>query len=118
MSERRLRQQGEALAEADRRKNEFLAMLAHELRNPLQPIRTAIELLRSPATPADRRDWSYAVIERQVSQLVRLVDDLLDASRISSGKLVAAQGAGRSRHRARGRRRSRSARQPTRATSS
>lgn len=87
VSERRLRQQGEALAEADRRKNEFLAMLAHELRNPLQPIRMAIELMRSPATPPDRRDWSYVVIERQVSQLVRLVDDLLDASRITSGKL-------------------------------
>ncbi|MFO1397735.1 MAG: response regulator [Burkholderiales bacterium] len=87
VSERRLRQQGEALAEADRRKNEFLAMLAHELRNPLQPIRMAIELMRSPATPADRRDWAYVVIERQVSQLVRLVDDLLDASRITSGKL-------------------------------
>ncbi len=87
VSERRLRQQGEALAEADRRKNEFLAMLAHELRNPLQPIRMAIELMRSPATPSDRRDWSYVVIERQVSQLVRLVDDLLDASRITSGKL-------------------------------
>jgi len=87
VSERRLRQQGEALAEADRRKNEFLAMLAHELRNPLQPIRMAIELMRSPATPPDRRDWSYVVIERQVNQLVRLVDDLLDASRITSGKL-------------------------------
>ena len=58
VSERRLRQQGEALAEADRRKNEFLAMLAHELRNPLQPIRTAIELMRSPATPPDKREWS------------------------------------------------------------
>ena len=87
VSERRLRQQGEALAEADRRKNEFLAMLAHELRNPLQPIRMAIELMRSPATPPDKREWSYVVIERQVSQLVRLVDDLLDASRITSGKL-------------------------------
>lgn len=84
-SERRLRLQGEALADADRRKNEFLAMLAHELRNPLQPIRSAVELL---GTASSRQDWAREVIGRQVNQLVRLVDDLLDASRISSGKLA------------------------------
>jgi signal transduction histidine kinase len=87
-SESRLRQQGEALAEADRRKNEFLAMLAHELRNPLQPIRNAVELLRLPGTPPAQREWGREVIDRQVSQLVHLVDDLLDASRISSGKMA------------------------------
>ena len=86
--EHRLRLQGEALAEADRRKNEFLAMLAHELRNPLQPIRTAVELLRQAEGDARRRlQWARNVVDRQVNQLVRLVDDLLDASRISSGKL-------------------------------
>ncbi|MEO8137097.1 MAG: response regulator [Betaproteobacteria bacterium] len=88
VSEKRLRLQGEALAEADRRKNEFLAMLAHELRNPLQPIRTAIEVLRRPDTAQAQRDWGRDVIHRQVNQLVRLVDDLLDASRITSGKLT------------------------------
>ncbi len=86
-SEHRLRLQGEALAEADRRKNEFLAMLAHELRNPLQPIRTAVELLRQPKATPEQLQWARDVIDRQVDQLVRLVDDLLDASRISSGKL-------------------------------
>lgn len=88
ISERRLRLKGEELAEADRRKNEFLAMLAHELRNPLQPIRTAIELLRRPDTAPAQLDWGRDVIHRQVNQLVRLVDDLLDASRITSGKLT------------------------------
>ena len=87
VSEERLRQQSEALAEVDRRKNQFLAMLAHELRNPLQPIRTAVDIARAPlVSPADQH-WSRTVIERQVNLLCRLVEDLLDASRISSGKL-------------------------------
>jgi signal transduction histidine kinase len=86
-SEDQLRQQREALAEMDRHKNHFLAMLAHELRNPLQPIRTAIEIARSPKISPPDQDWSETVIERQVNLLCRLVDDLLDASRISSGKL-------------------------------
>jgi signal transduction histidine kinase len=86
-SENRLRLQSEALAEADRRKNEFLAMLAHELRNPLQPIRSAVELLRQTRATLEQLQWGRDVIDRQVNQLVRLVDDLLDASRISSGKL-------------------------------
>jgi signal transduction histidine kinase len=86
-SENRLRLQGEALAEADRRKNEFLAMLAHELRNPLQPIRSAVDLLRQTKATLEQLQWGRDVIDRQVNQLVRLVDDLLDASRISSGKL-------------------------------
>ena len=85
--EHRLRLTGEALAEADRRKTEFLAMLAHELRNPLQPIRSAVELLRKAAATPDQLAWSREVVDRQVNQLVRLVDDLLDASRISNGKL-------------------------------
>jgi signal transduction histidine kinase len=73
-----------ALQEADRRKDEFLAMLAHELRNPLAPIRTAVQLLRLKEVDqvqARARD----IIDRQVEHLVRLIDDLLDVSRISSG---------------------------------
>ena len=77
-----------ALAEADRRKNEFLAMLAHELRNPFQPIRNALELLRQPKTAPAERELAGEIIERQVNHLVRLVDDLLDMSRINSGKLA------------------------------
>jgi len=81
-----------ALAEADRRKNEFLAMLAHELRNPLQPIRNALELLRQPGAAPTERELAGEIIERQVSHLVRLVDDLLDMSRINSGKLALRKG--------------------------
>ena len=70
-----------------RRKDEFLAMLAHELRNPIAPIRYASERLRaSPPTP-ERLEWARDVIDRQVDQLTRLVDDLLDVSRISRGKV-------------------------------
>jgi len=85
--EQRLRIQGEALADADRRKTEFLAMLAHELRNPLQPIRASVEMLRQASASPEQAAWAREVIDRQVNHLVRLVDDLLDASRISSGKL-------------------------------
>jgi two-component system CheB/CheR fusion protein len=76
------------LQEADRRKDEFLALLAHELRNPLAPIRTGLELIRvSGDTPqAIRRVRS--MMERQVSHMVRLIDDLLDISRIASGKII------------------------------
>ena len=86
-NEARLRQQSEALSEADRRKNEFLAMLAHELRNPLQPISMALELVRQAQVDPDRMRFARDVIDRQVSQLARLIDDLMDASRITSGKL-------------------------------
>jgi signal transduction histidine kinase len=74
------------LREADRRKDEFLAMLAHELRNPLAPIRNALEVMRL-AEDAESRERARAVIERQANQLVRLIDDLLDVSRINQGKL-------------------------------
>jgi signal transduction histidine kinase len=87
-SEHHLRLQREALEEANRRKNQFLAMLAHELRNPLQPILTAMELGRQPEIAPTEMEWSRNVIERQFKLLVRLVDDLLDASRINSGKLA------------------------------
>ena len=76
----------QALREADRRKDEFIATLAHELRNPLAPIRTAVEILAARRPDADRA-WSRGVIERQVAHMARLVDDLLDVSRISSGKI-------------------------------
>jgi signal transduction histidine kinase/ActR/RegA family two-component response regulator len=73
------------LRDANRRKDEFLAMLGHELRNPLAPIRTAVELLRLRGAPEIERE--RASIERQVNHLVQLVDDLLDVSRITRGKL-------------------------------
>lgn len=73
-----------ALKEADRRKNEFLAMLAHELRNPLAPIQNALRIIRSSEGGATT---ASEMMERQVGQLVRLVDDLLDVSRITRGKI-------------------------------
>jgi PAS domain S-box-containing protein len=78
----------QALREADRRKDEFLAMLAHELRNPLAPIRNAVEVmgLLAPADANLRR--ARDMIERQVLHLTRLVDDLLDVSRVTRGKIV------------------------------
>ena len=77
----------EALREADRRKDEFLATLAHELRNPLAPIRSAVEVLRLKAPLAPELQAAQGMIERQVHHLVRLVDDLLDLSRITHGRL-------------------------------
>jgi signal transduction histidine kinase/ActR/RegA family two-component response regulator len=77
-----------ALRLSDRRKDEFLAMLAHELRNPLAPIRTASELLPRIVPPGDSRVRSaLAIVTRQVTQLSRLVDDLLDVSRITLGRI-------------------------------
>lgn len=75
------------LRDADRRKDEFLATLAHELRNPLAPLRTGIELLRMPAIPAPAVARTLQIMDRQLTQLVRLVDDLLDVSRITLDKL-------------------------------
>jgi len=73
------------MSEMDRRKNEFLAMLAHELRNPLAPIRNALQIIR--ITAGDDVSDAAELMERQISQLVRLVDDLLDVSRITTGKI-------------------------------
>ncbi len=73
--------------EADRRKEEFLAILAHELRNPLAPIRNALEIMRLPGTDAPTTAWARDMMERQVHHLVRLVDDLLDLSRVLRGKI-------------------------------
>jgi PAS domain S-box-containing protein len=77
----------EALKEADQRKDAFLAILAHELRNPLAPIRTGLELLKLGGGAPDALDRIRPVLERQIAQMVRLIDDLLDVSRITSGKI-------------------------------
>lgn len=86
-AERALRRNEEQLLEADRRKDEFIAMLAHELRNPLAPVRTGLEFIRvagnTPASIARVR----GAMERQISHMVRLIDDLLDVSRITSGRI-------------------------------
>ena len=77
-----------ALEESERKMNEFLAMLGHELRNPLAPIRNALDLMRIQANGDSRLEWARSVIDRQLTQLTRLVDDLLDVGRISSGKIA------------------------------
>jgi signal transduction histidine kinase/DNA-binding response OmpR family regulator len=82
------REAEEKLLEQSRRKDEFLAMLSHELRNPLAPIRNAVELLRRIA-PADQRlTWARDVVDRQVTHMAQLVDELLDVSRITQGKIT------------------------------
>ena len=87
-AEQELRRRAEELSEADRRKDEFLAMLAHELRNPLAAIVTAVGLLER-RHPADGREQRMrTIIRRQSQHLTRLVDDLLDVSRITRGKVV------------------------------
>ncbi|HVX12671.1 MAG TPA: ATP-binding protein [Pirellulales bacterium] len=83
-SQRAARRRAEA---ADRRKDEFLAILAHELRNPLAPISMGLDLLRQPGVEATNTKWVYEVMGRQVQHLTRLVDDLLDVSRITRGKI-------------------------------
>jgi two-component system CheB/CheR fusion protein len=77
-----------ALKEADRHKNEFLAILAHELRNPLAPIRTTLDVLRSSAATDSALQWGCNVIDRQTQHLTRLVDDLLDVSRLTRGEIL------------------------------
>ncbi|HYR34526.1 MAG TPA: response regulator [Burkholderiales bacterium] len=84
----RSRQAEEELQDANRRKDEFLAMLSHELRNPLAPIRNAVELMRRIGAAEQRLVMARDVIDRQVTHLARLVDELLDVSRISQGKIV------------------------------
>ena len=81
------KQAEEALREADRRKDEFLAMLAHELRNPLSSIQNAAHLVRHASLPPERSAWAKDVILNQVKHLARLVDDLLDVARITRGKI-------------------------------
>ena len=85
MTERR---RVESLEESGRRVSEFLAVLAHELRNPLAPIRNAVAVLRASGGDARGTEWARDVIDRQVNYLTRLVDDLLDVSRITRGKIT------------------------------
>jgi PAS domain S-box-containing protein len=83
----RLKNTERALLEADRRKDEFLATLAHELRNPLAPIRNAVRILDSDVADERQRKWGREVIARQVHRMSLLLDDLLDVSRITRGQL-------------------------------
>ena len=85
-AEQAIREQSEQLRQNDRRKDEFLAMLAHELRNPLSAVGNAVTVLKLSNDP-DNLSFARDVMERQVGQLSRLIDDLLDVSRISSGKI-------------------------------
>lgn len=85
ISERRKAEQ--LLRDADRRKDEFLALLAHELRNPLAPIRYALELMKNARLSGEQRSAALGTIERQAMHMSRLLDDLLDVSRITRGKL-------------------------------
>ncbi len=82
------KRQEKAQAEADQRKDEFLATLAHELRNPLAPIRQGVRVARSASATEAQIRWSHEVIERQVKHMALLLDDLLDVSRISRGTLL------------------------------
>jgi signal transduction histidine kinase/ActR/RegA family two-component response regulator len=82
----------QALLLADRRKDEFLATLAHELRNPLAPIRTGLDILRLRSGDAQATQRATDIMERQLRQMVRLVDDLLDVSRINTGKFAIKMG--------------------------
>jgi PAS domain S-box-containing protein len=82
-----LKQAEQQLKEADRRKDEFLATLAHELRNPLAPIRNSLQILRMSAGDGSSAEHIYEMMDRQVAHMVRLVDDLLELSRISRGTI-------------------------------
>ncbi len=84
-AERERAEQGLRLA--DRRKDEFLATLAHELRNPLAPMTNAVALLKAPQADAAARERAREILERQLRHMVRLIDDLLDVSRVTTGKL-------------------------------
>jgi PAS domain S-box-containing protein len=77
----------DALKAADRSKNHFLATLAHELRNPLAPICSAIQMLKHPGTPESERQWALDLMDRQVRQMTRLIDDLVDVARITANRL-------------------------------
>jgi PAS domain S-box-containing protein len=86
-AEEALRAAVEALQEADRRKDEFLALLAHELRNPLAPLRNGLQVMRLASGDADLVARTRDMMDRQLSHMVRLIDDLLDVSRIGSNKM-------------------------------
>jgi len=82
-----IREQAAALADVAKQKDEFLAMLSHELRNPLAPIRTAVDLLRRAGAADDVSEKAKGVIDRQVSHIARLLEDLLDVARITTGRI-------------------------------
>jgi PAS domain S-box-containing protein len=86
-AEAALREHAEAVAETARQKDEFLAMLGHELRNPLAPIRTALALLRQSGRPNPVAFRAHDVMDRQITHMVRLLDDLLDVARITNGRI-------------------------------
>lgn len=83
-----LRSTLDGLREADQRKTEFLATLAHELRNPLAPVRTALTIVSTQQLEQEKLQGLYAMMDRQVSHMVRLIDDLMEVSRISQGKIT------------------------------
>jgi signal transduction histidine kinase len=85
--ERQMQEQAAALADLDHRKDEFLAMLSHELRNPLAPILNAVQVLQLQKSENSAQQKAQAIIERQVGQLTHLVDDLLDVSRTLTGRI-------------------------------
>jgi PAS domain S-box-containing protein len=85
--EREIRSQAVELNELHRRKDEFLAMLSHELRNPLAPILSAVQVLRLLESENEHQKQAHGVIERQVGQMVRLINDLMDISRVTTGKV-------------------------------
>jgi len=82
-----LKQAEEGLRTADQRKDEFIAMLAHELRNPLAPITNVVQILKTTDLDAKTRAWAHEVLERQLRNVARMVNDLLDVSRVSHGKI-------------------------------
>jgi len=86
-AEQVLSERTDELVQADRSKDEFLAMLAHELRNPLAPMRTAAEILRFPHAGRLERSYAQDILERQIGNMTRMIDDLLDVSRITQGKI-------------------------------
>src|SRR5262249_57315729 len=92
--EQEVRRQLEELVLADRHKNEFLAMLAHELRNPMAPLRNALHLLKMPGTDSEIAREARDVIEPQGQNLVRMVGDLLDISPIVFGRVGVRRGSG------------------------
>jgi PAS domain S-box-containing protein len=88
LARKEIEESREALKEAARRKDEFLALLAHELRNPLAPIRNGLELIKLAGASSEMVEQARKVMQRQVEQMVRLIDDLLDVSRISRGLVL------------------------------
>jgi PAS domain S-box-containing protein len=90
--EETLKQRAEQLADESKRKDQFLAMLAHELRNPLAPVLMAVDLLGRNNIEEEERTWALDMVGRQVKHMTRLIDDLLDISRISQGKIVLRRG--------------------------